>query len=211
MSRPIVMRPGLKDLVPSGTLRAANGAAPAVDAAELIRQETAKARREAIAETEARLRAEFAREREQGQKWRAAFDQRFEELMRSMEQQIAGQLIGMSIRIAEVILRRHLPDRAMLEEVIRETLAPISDLQGVKVRMNPADAARMTASRSEEPDAPAVYDRIEIVADPSLAEGDVMMESRNGYFDSRLTERLKMLEEKLMQRHRSRDAGSAGH
>ena len=211
MSRPIIMQAGLKGLVPSGTLRPSGGSEPAADPAEILRQETAKARRAAIEETEARLRAEFARERAQDQKWRAAFDQRFEELLRSMEKQIADQLINMSIRVAEVILRQKMPDRAMLDGVIRETLAPISDLQGVRVRMHPADAARMIASRGEDPDAPGVCDRVEIVADPSLAAGDVMIESRNGYFDARIHERMTLLEERLKQRYRNQHAGDTGH
>ncbi len=209
MSRPIIMTPGVKDFVPAGT--ACRMAAPqGPDPAEVLRLAVERARREAAAETEARLRAEFAKAQEQEQRRWAALEQRLQELLRSMEKQIAEQLIRTSVKVAETLLRRPLPDAAMVEEIIRETLSPISDLQGVKVRLHPVDAARVIAQRNRS-DVPAVYDRIEIVADPSLAAGDVMMESRNGYFDARLAERLSMLEEKLMQRHRSRDAGTVGH
>ena len=213
MSRPLIVSPGIKDFVVPGTIRpvAPPPPPPPPDPVEIARAAAAQARQQAIAETEARLRAEFARERQQDQQRWAAFEQRLQELLRSMEKQISEQLIGVSIGVAEVILRHALPDQAMLGEVIRETLAPISDLQGVKVRMNPLDAARIIARRNETADVPSMYDRIEIVADPSLRAGDVMMESRNGYFDARIKERLALLEERLRQRYRKQHAESAGH
>jgi flagellar biosynthesis/type III secretory pathway protein FliH len=210
MSRPIVMSRGIKDFVVPGTSQPA-ATPPPPDPAEIARKAADQARQQAIAETEARLRAEFARERQQDQKRWAVFEQRLEELLKSMEKQIAEQLISVSIGVAETILRHAMPDQAMLGEVIRETLAPISDLQGVKVRMNPLDAAKIIARRNETADVPSMYDRIEIVADPSLATGDVMMESRNGYFDARIKERLALLEERLRQRYRNQHADHAGH
>ncbi|OGV47502.1 MAG: hypothetical protein A2X46_14375 [Lentisphaerae bacterium GWF2_57_35] len=198
----------MKDFVLTGTIRPPP---PPPDPAEAIRKAAEQARREAVAETEARLRAEFAGERQQEQKRWALFEKRLDDLLKSMEKQIADQLIGVSIGVAATILRNEMPNKTMIEEVIRETLAPISDLQGVKVRLNPVDAARLIASRNGSADAPSMYDRLEIVADPSLTPGDVMMESRNGYFDARIKERLTLLEERLRLRYRNQHADPTGN
>ncbi len=112
----------------------------------------------------------------------------------SMESDIRRQLIGLSMQIAEIILRRELPDKEMLQKVIADILDPISDLRGVKIKLCPQDRLRMHGESSpNESCSPG----IEWVEDPALKPGDVLVESRNGYFDGRLKERLAVLAEAL--------------
>lgn len=203
MSKSLVIPAGATGLVPAGAARGA--AAKGVDPAEVERL-VAKARREAAVETEARLRGDLSRLQQQDRRLWENFEERFQEFMQSVEREIAEQLIRVSVRLAGVILRRELPDQAMLEGVIRETLSPISDLQGAKVRMNPEDARRFKALR-EQGGVKSVPEQLEVVADSALEPGDLVLESRNGYFDARLEQRLKLLEEKLKERYRSAHAG----
>ena len=131
----------------------------------------------------------------------AALEASFNIFKKQVETQIARQLIDMSVRLAEIILRRELPDKSMVKDVITEVLAPVSDLQGAKVRVNPGDLEILMNSRPEGGRSDMIS-RLEFVADDSLQPGDVLIESKNGYFDARISERLKLLQEKLMERTR---------
>ena len=132
-----------------------------------INQRITEAVQQAVKETEARYKALLQAETQKfAQRW-AGLESEFGQVIASMEQQIADQLIATSVRLAEVIVRQQLPNKGMIESIIRETLAPISDLQGVQVRMNPADAKEILALR-EASEVASVTDRIEIVADHSL-------------------------------------------
>ena len=200
MSKVLVMPAGATELVPTG--KPSQGpSSHGPDPAEIERL-VEKARREAVSATETRWRAEVARLREQDQKLWGNVEARFQEFMTSAEREIGEQLIRVAIRLAGAIVRREVPDQAMLEDVIRKTLSPLSDLQGAKIRMHPADAERFKATRDQRT-VPSIADRLEIVPDDALEPGDVVMESRNGYFDGRLEQRLKLLEEKLRDRFRS--------
>ena len=143
-----------------------------------------------------------------------AVQQRYEELFSScftqfadrfelMREEIRDQVVDFSIRLAEVIVRHHLPDQDMLSELVTKTLEPVSDLQGARVRLCPEDLGR-------------IGDRIlsglkggqhivEVIEDPQLKTGDVIVESRNGILDARLDERLELLKETLYERSGRKD------
>jgi len=125
-------------------------------------------------------------------------------ILKDLESEIKQQLISMSIRIAEMILGRELPDAASLQHVIEDVLAPISDLQGVRVRMTPESIELLG-----NPELSTVSHRkIEFVADIGLKPGDVIVESRNGIFDGRLRSRLDHLAEVLSQPSNSKETTS---
>jgi flagellar biosynthesis/type III secretory pathway protein FliH len=122
----------------------------------------------------------------------------FNRFLEKMKEEIADQVVNMSVKLAEIIVRHQLPDREMIKEVLRHTLDPISDLHGARVRLHPSDAGTLKNGSDASP--MAFSDRIEIVSDSSLDVGDLVIESRNGIFDARLTERLSLLKESLMDR-----------
>jgi flagellar biosynthesis/type III secretory pathway protein FliH len=165
-------------------------------------------RREVFEEAEKKWELRFAEEKEKNRKLWAALDSSFEIFMKQVEAQIARQLIDLSVKLAEIIIRRELPDRTMVKDVIGEILAPVSDLQGAKVRVNPGDHDILMKARQES-GRQDLTARLEIVADDSLMPGDVLIESKNGYFDARISERLKLLQEKLMERSHYSDEHNA--
>ncbi len=114
----------------------------------------------------------------------------------ALRNEIGERVIELSVRIAEIILHHALPDRQMILEILKQTLAPISDLQGVRIRMNAADVENLKENNAM----PALLNRIELIPDPTLAAGDMIVESKNGIFDARIDERLKLLEDKLKHR-----------
>ncbi len=126
------------------------------------------------------------------ERW-SAFEEAWGKTVRRLQDDIQEQLIGMSIAVAERILQTHLPNVAMLRSVLAETLAPISDLQGLRVRMSPADIEAVQQGKHDL----ATSHYIEWVTDPALSPGDVITESRNGIFDGRIKERLAVLAEAL--------------
>jgi flagellar biosynthesis/type III secretory pathway protein FliH len=143
-------------------------------AAEMVRQEVQKLK---------------AAEQE---RWKAV-ELKWGKTILALQADIQKQLIDMSIRIAEIILQHQLPDRRMLRDMIEETLAPVSDLQGMRIRLSADDIAfaqedHLSGSRKGP---------IEWVCDGTLKPGDVVIESRNGIFDGRLRERLDVLREAL--------------
>jgi flagellar biosynthesis/type III secretory pathway protein FliH len=158
-----------------------------------------QARRQVAAEVQARLLQEVAALREDEKRRWAGLESAVGDFMKSFEKRVEEQLVDLSIRIAEIVVRRELPDREMIRDVIRQTLAPITDLQGVRVRLNRADAEVLLAARGTVGPA-EMEDRIEIVADAAMGPGDVMIESRNGYFDARIGERIQLVQDRLRQR-----------
>ena len=115
--------------------------------------------------------------------------------LKSLEEDIKRQLIEMSIRTAEILLCHKLPDAEMVRSIMAEVLTPISDLQGVRVRVARGELQMLTGNANLPPAHPG----IECVEDPELKPGDVVVESRNGIFDGRLRLRLDQLAEALAQ------------
>lgn len=159
-------------------------------------------RNELRAGMEKELQEKLAEYREKQQKMWSALETDFHKYANSCEQAISEQVMDLSLRIAEIILQHELPDRDMIRGIIQKTLEPLSDLQGVRVRMCPDDAKDIKATR-ENNNAEDVSRLVEVVADTSLKSGDVFIESRNGFFDARITERLKLLKQKLMERQKN--------
>ena len=129
--------------------------------------------------------------------------QKFDAFLVAMKHEIGKQLVDMSIRVAETILRHELPDAAMLADIITETLDPISDLQGAKMRMNPADIAMLKEAREDNPVPLIISDRVELIPDDMLSSGDLVLESCNGFFDSRIRQRIELLEKSMKERYRN--------
>ncbi len=198
MSKSILLRPDFTGFA------AAMGAGDS-NAGQLAQSRIEEIRREAADECSRLFEAERAEhKRRQGELWRS-FEANFLKFQAGIEQTIKDQLIETSVRIAEVIIRSRLPDRDMILDVVRKTLEPLTDLQGVRIRMSPGDARDIIAAR-EGGAKNEIPDIVEIVEDASLNAGDVLIESRNGYFNAQISERLELVKQRLKER--SRDAHS---
>ncbi len=123
---------------------------------------------------------------------------RFDGVIDSLRREIQEKVVDLSLELTEVIVRHELPDRDMLKGLITKTLAPVSDLQGAVVRVCPQDH-ELLGDRVLS-DLHGMQNAVEFVSDAQLCLGDVIVESRNGIFDARLDERLKLLKETLHER-----------
>ncbi len=159
------------------------------------RLEREQIRRAAEEAAEKRLQAQLEAMRQAQQKLWTQFHAEMGKTLRELEADIKHQLIGMTIRTAEILLCHKLPDAEMLRNIMQEVLSPISDLQGVRVRVAKGTLHLLTG----DADIPLQHPGIECVEDPELKTGDVVVESRNGIFDGRLRLRLEQLAEALSQ------------
>ena len=195
MSEEVLVSRASFRLVPRGSAHAA------VSQSECPPDELTLARERcrALAESEQTLRRELAQAREHLQALRENFTEALETYGAELEHEAMRALTSLSVRVAGMLLRRELPDHEMTRDVIQRTLAPLTDLRGTCVRVNPNDATRLqkTGDHGNFLDAGG---RVEIIADPALAPGDVTMETPSGFFDARLSERLKLVETLILER-----------
>lgn len=205
MSKSIMLDPGIRGFVPVGTRKAANNREEAglADAQNMALENV---RREAQAEARAGAKRELDAERKMQAEKCGICGRQFDAFLDNMKKEIADQVIRLSVKLSEMIIRHELPDREMIFNVMKETLEPISDLQGAKVRMNPAEAEMLRNRRGDSSVPMVISDRVEIVGDPGLSLGDLVIESRNGVFDARLSQRLTLLEERLKARQNNNHA-----
>lgn len=188
---------GMARLVPADPSRATVHQSDVSRVSEDAERAARQARREAEKAVAAE-REKFAR------LWKT-LETRLDGFMQDAEDQIREQLIGMSLRVAAIILKRELPDSEMIRGLIRETLEPVSDLQGAKIRLHPADAEVILKIGRERDGSESLPRGLEVVADKDLQPGDALIESRNGYFDARIEERMTLLKERLFERQRNPD------
>ena len=159
------------------------------------RIEREQIRRAAEEAAEKRLQTQLEAMRQAQQKLWTQFHAEMGKTLKELEADIKHQLIGMSIRTAEILLCHKLPDAEMVRNIMQEVLSPISDLQGVRVRVAKGTLHLLTG----DADIPLQHPGVECVEDPELKSGDVVVESRNGIFDGRLRLRLEQLAEALAQ------------
>lgn len=173
--------------------------APPVDTAALEKKIRASVEAEYSQRLELEVSARMGVERSRFDQLLQETSLRFNGLVDGLRQEIQAQVVEFSLQLAEVVVRHELPDRDMLREVIVKTLEPISDLHGARVRVSSNDWALFDGAMPGG-DELGMCNAVEFVEDPSLSSGDVLVESRNGIFDARLKERLKLLKETLNER-----------
>jgi flagellar biosynthesis/type III secretory pathway protein FliH len=169
------------------------------DTQELERQLRAELEAEYQQRLEREVEARLVQERSHFDTVLAQSMAGFDAMINSLRKDIQANVVDMSLRLSEVIVRHELPDREMLRNLIVKTLEPISDLQGAMVRISSNDW-KLFGEEISNGDHLGVGSTVKFAEDPNLVAGDVIVESRNGIFDARLKERLKLLKETLHER-----------
>ena len=199
MSNTVFLNSSAMAFVPSSAVAVEDFQEPRVDAAAIERA----IRAELDAEFQARLQREvelgLAKERQRFDQALSQCSAGFDGCVARLRKEIQANLVDLSIRLAEVIVRHELPDREMLRDVIVKTLEPVSDLQGATVRVSSHDW-QLFGDQMDGGEQFGAGGTVRFAEDPNLLPGDVIVESRNGIFDARLEERLKLLKESLHER-----------
>ncbi len=159
-----------------------------------------RVRRETWREAQQQWEKERAAWRQESERRWTALRHALDAFFRRFERQAAEELVSLAVRVAEILLRRALPDAPMLRRVLPDLLSPRVSLDGVRVRLAPEDARDLADAQHAVSGSTGPEYRVELIPDPSLARGDAIVETRNGCFDARLTERLRLVEEHLRRR-----------
>lgn len=199
MSSTIVMDANVCAFVPSTKKAEAYTQRESVDVAALERDIRAKVEREYEQRLAREMAARLANERQRMGQLLSQCTTNFDHCIESLRKEIQEKVVDLSIRLSEVIIRHELPDRDMLHNLIVKTLEPVSDLQGALVRISSHDW-NLFGEQINSGDRLGVGSTVQFAEDPNLSVGDVIVESRNGIFDARLDERLKLLKESLHER-----------
>lgn len=97
---------------------------------------------------------------------------------RELQEELAAGAVELALRLAEAVLGREVSLGADAgADALRRALAGVPLEAAVTVRLNPADLAALDAS--------VVADRsVTLVADPAVARGDALAETRTGVVDA---------------------------
>jgi flagellar biosynthesis/type III secretory pathway protein FliH len=107
-----------------------------------------------------------------------------------LEAQAKEEIMDLSLKLAEIILREKIKEEEVLRPLIQDALSPLTDLSGVKIQLSPSIAARVKASGGA---AEGIPPGVEISANPKLSDGEVVVESSQGLIDGTLSGRLETL------------------
>jgi flagellar assembly protein FliH len=176
--------------------------------------------REALADAEARARAEgfdagLCEGREAG---RAEVEARAEQLaavlaslerpLQTVEEQTERALVEIACAVAGQLVRRELhahPDEIV--PVVREAVAALgTETQGLEIRLQPDDAALVREALSLGDDG----ERWRIREDPALARGDCQVHAGHAWVDARLDTRIARIVQHVLGGERTSDTREEG-
>ena len=189
LSNSIPLSMGINDIVTASVPRggAYAIARDSVDDMQIARGVELEAENARLAEEVDAVRTELEANRKQGAT-------ALSRCVAEIERQAGEQVVELAVRCADVLLRDALPHADMIRDIIRDVIPTALSLTSIRIHLSPTDAAIL---RGDEELSGSSY---ELVADPSLGIGDVMVRTANGTFDARVDERVKLLREELNER-----------
>ena len=192
LSNTIALSIGIDDIVPASERRGgahatSRGSDDAAHCARCVALETENAR--LAAEVDA-VRTELAACRKQA-------DSALSGCVAEIEREAGEQVVELAVRCTDVLLRDALPHADMIRNIVRSVIPPALSMSSIRIHISPADAAILKGDQELS------GTRYELLSDPSLGVGDVMVRTDHGTFDARVDERLELLREELNERRMS--------
>jgi flagellar assembly protein FliH len=109
--------------------------------------------------------------------------------------------VTLAMSIAAKIIGREVNDARTVQHMIAQTLTQVPMKRGLKIRLNPADAAMMQEMREKHaPSVVIVPDDAEFVADAAISKGGCVIDSMLGRVDARIETQLELLDRALTDR-----------
>ncbi len=113
---------------------------------------------------------------------------------------LEGEIIGLvQAACDKLLLTPGAVDPKVIQEVVRQAMARLIDLEKVTVRLSRADLARVEEYRPQLAQQFSELGALELVADPELAPGDCLIETPTAKIDARLSTRRQRVYQKLAQ------------
>lgn len=94
------------------------------------------------------------------------------------------------VAIKTILMTNSIKDEELIVRVLKDAMEKVREFKIVKIRVNSQDIETIKKFFQIPPE-------IEIIPDPSVERGDVKIEMREGYFDSSIKWREKIIEETL--------------
>lgn len=120
----------------------------------------------------------------------------FRTLGADLRAQASADAVKLGFEVARALIRRELEITAEpLVDVIKEALGEVAEARQVRVRMHPEDILALEAFGLEEKE-PGIA-KTELVNDPALGRGDIIIESDLGSVNASLESRLEAIRKAL--------------
>ena len=168
------------------------------DVAEDQTVELARIRREALEDAKQQVEAEVRQEQDRRRGMLAKLETELGAYLDNLEHEVSRQLVSYALELAEILVRHESTHAAMIRDIITDTIDPAAGTEGIRVRLCPADVEAITQDASSL-SGDAVLSSIEFITDPALGPGDVTIDSPSGYFNGRISERVRILKERLAE------------
>lgn len=113
---------------------------------------------------------------------------------------LEGEILGLvQAACDKLLLTPGAVDERAIQEVVRQAISRLIDLEKVTVRLSQADLARVEEYRPQLAKEFSELGALELVADPELAPGDCLVETPTAKIDARLSTRRQRVYEKLSE------------
>lgn len=115
--------------------------------------------------------------------------------LKQLEEQFHQAVCTMAFALAEVIVKREVRQATIVAEVVTDALELLSPGEQPTLRVHPEDARMLAAGA-----ATGGLASMQIVADPALQPGDVLLTCREGFIDGTVRSRTAELQQYVINR-----------
>ena len=115
--------------------------------------------------------------------------------LKQLEEQFHQAVCTMAFALAEVIIKREVRQETIVQAVMGDALALLTPGEQPVLRVHPEDA-RMLAEHAQT----GGIASLQIVADPALQPGDVLLACRDGFVDGTVRSRISELQQYVANR-----------
>ncbi len=120
----------------------------------------------------------------------------FSKALIEIENNVESELCNVAFQIAEIIITRELKDpQSIIQNIIKETLSPVCSYNDIKLKLSTTDATLIKKIKFDN-----YSPNIEILGENSLIPGDVIVESPQGIIDGKISSRIEVLREFLINK-----------
>lgn len=123
------------------------------------------------------------------------------ELSGAKEKYLAEQeneIIKLVVAITEKILGTIVENRPeVIAQVIKKVIVQITAAERITIKVNPLHIPYLSNYREQYPELP--HDKMQIVEDPGIKPGDCVVETENGFIESKIEEQLDIIKQAILE------------
>ncbi len=113
---------------------------------------------------------------------------------------LTPQVVNLSLKIASKVISGYVEiDKELVTRLIREVLTEISEIENIKVEVNPVDL-EIAKKFLDEVLRENSYLKVELEPNPQVSKGGCVVETPTKYIDNQIDMRLNILEEEIKRK-----------